>query len=294
MKALTELWAYISQPEIWISLSEVILKIIFIIILGIIINKIGNKIVERTFSSRKHIRINMSDRREKTLSKLLKNVLVYVIGFIVIVMVLETMGVPVSTLLAGAGVAGLAIGFGAQSLVQDIISGFFIIFEDQFSVGDYIKIENFEGTVEEIGFRTTKLEAWTGEQYVIPNGDITFVTNYSIHNGLSIVEINIPYENDVQQVERLLDGIIAQLPNKYEEFVGAPEINGVTKLEMSNFVIRVIAETSPGSQWAGERIIRKEVKDQLFKHDIDIPSPRIVVYSRNSEEEDNRVRKGAH
>lgn len=262
--------------------------------MAVIINKVGRRIIERTFKERRHSPIQLSNRREQTLSKLLKNVLVYLLSFIVIVMILDTFGVPVSTLLAGAGVAGLAIGFGAQSLVKDVISGFFIIFEDQFSVGDYILINNLEGTVEEIGLRTTKVQSWTGEQHIIPNGDISMVTNYSIHNGISVVEINVPYENDIKQVEILLDEIIAGLPNKYEEFVGIPEINGVTNLELSNFVIRVIAETLPGSQWAGERIIRKEVKDQLFQEGIEIPSPRIVVYSRDSQEDDNQVRKGAN
>src|SRR5690625_7984093 len=111
-------------------------------------------------------------------------------------------------------------------------------------------------------------------------------TNYSIHNGTSVVEINVPYENDIKQVEVLLDEIIAGLPNKYEEFVGIPEINGLTNLELSNFVIRVIAETLPGSQWAGERIIRNEVKDQLFQEGIDIHSTSIFVYLYDSEEYD--------
>lgn len=292
METLMQIWDYISKPVIWVSLGEMFLKIVIIIILGMILNKIGGGIIERAFLNRKHLRVHMSNRREQTLSKLLKNVLIYLITFIVIVMILETFGVPVSTLLAGAGVAGLAIGFGAQSLVKDIISGFFIIFEDQFSVGDYITVDGVEGTVEEIGFRTTKLAGWTGEQYVLPNGSINLVTNYSIHNGLSVVEINVPYENDIPHVELLLEEIINTLPDKYDVFISPPEIHGVTNLELSNFVIRVIAETSPGSQWAGERIIRKEVKEQLFNHGIEIPSPRIVVYSRQNEQEENHLRKG--
>ena len=291
METFTEIWDYISKPAIWVGLGEIFLKIIIIIILGMILNKIGGWLIERAFSNRKHLRVHMSDRREQTLSKLLKNALIYLIAFIVIVMVLETLGVPVATLIAGAGVAGLAIGFGAQSLVKDIISGFFIIFEDQFSVGDYITIDGLEGTVEEIGFRTTKLAGWTGEQYVLPNGSINFVTNYSIHNGLSVVEINVPYENDIPHVEQLLEKIIASLPNEYDIFISPPEIHGVTNLEMSNFVIRVIAETLPSNQWAGERIIRKEVKEQLFNHGIQIPSPRIVVYSRQEEQEGKGLRK---
>lgn len=288
METLTEIWDYISKPAIWVSLGEMFLKIIIIIILGMILNKIGGRLVERAFSNRKHLRVHMSDRREQTLSKLLKNVLIYLITFIVIVMILETLGVPVATLIAGAGVAGLAIGFGAQSLVKDIISGFFIIFEDQFSVGDYITIDGLEGTVEEIGFRTTKLAGWTGEQYVLPNGSINFVTNYSIHNGLSVVEINVPYENDIPQVEQLLEELITDLPNRYDIFISPPEIHGVTNLELSNFVIRIIAETLPSNQWAGERIIRKEVKEQLFNHGIQIPSQRIVVYSRQQEQEEGK------
>src|SRR5699024_5251174 len=101
-----------------------------------------------------------------------------------------TLGLPIGSLLAGAGVAGLAIGFGAQNLVRDVISGFFIVFEDQFSIGDYVEVSGAEGTVEEIGLRTTKVQSWTGEQNVIPNGNITQVINYSIHNGLAIVDIN--------------------------------------------------------------------------------------------------------
>jgi len=295
LHSIEKLWEYLSQPEVWISFGEIILKIFTIIMLGIIINKIGKRIIERAFLNRRHLPIQISSRREQTLSKLLTNILMYLIAFIVIVMILDILGVPISTLLAGAGVAGLAIGFGAQSLVKDVISGFFIIFEDQFSVGDYIMIHNMEGTVEEIGLRTTKIQGWTGEQYVIPNGDISLVTNYSIHNGLAVVEINIPYENDVREVEQHLERIISDLPNKYEEFTSPPEIHGVTNLELSNFVIRVIAETWPSYQWAGERIIRKEVKEQLFKQGIDIPSPRIVVYSRDRQEDnEHHIRKGAN
>src|SRR5690625_7480604 len=122
--------------------------------MAVIINKIGRGIIERTFQERRHSPIQLSNRREQTLSKLLKNVLVYLLSFIVIVMILDTFGVPVSTLLAGAGVSGLAIGFGAQCMVKDVISGFFIIFDDKFSVVVSILINNVDGTVEDIEFST--------------------------------------------------------------------------------------------------------------------------------------------
>src|SRR5699024_11522937 len=128
---------------------------------------------------------------------LLQNVLSYVIGFIAIMMILDTFHVPIKTMLAGAGVVGLAIGFGAQSLVKDVIAGFFIIFEDQFSVGDYIETGEMEGDVEVIGLRNTKLRSYFGQQYVIPNGKQDSVTNYSVTNGFAMVEVTLPYETDI-------------------------------------------------------------------------------------------------
>src|SRR5699024_712864 len=140
-----------------------------------------------------------------------------------------------------------------QNLVRDIISGFFIIFEDQFSVGDYVVVSDAEGTVEEIGLRTTKIKSWTGEQNVIPNGNITQVVNYSIHNGLAVVDINVPYENDISTAEKIIEDVIFELPKKHKEFVGTPVIHGIQTLELSHFVIRVIAEMLPVYQWFGAR-----------------------------------------
>jgi len=284
MQVLTNIWEYLSGPEIWVKIGTVSGKIAIIVILALIIKAIGNRVIDMIFKERKNIPIQLtSSRREQTLRNLLKSVLSYIISFIVIVMVLDIFGVPIGTLLAGAGVAGLAIGFGAQSLVKDIISGFFVIFEDQFSVGDYVYVSEVEGTVETIGFRTTKIQGWTGEQYVIPNGNITQVTNYSIHNGLSVVDINLPYESDIIHAEKIITGIIENLPEKYDIFTNKPEVYGVQTLDLSNYVVRVVAETVPVYHWAGERIIRKEVKEQMYKHGIEIPSQRIVLYARDKE-----------
>ena len=200
-------------------------------------------------------------------------------------MILDVFNIPVGSLLAGAGVAGLAIGFGAQNLVRDIISGFFIVFEDQFSVGDYVTVSGVEGTVEEIGLRTTKILSWTGEMNVLPNGDITQVTNYSIRNGLSLVDINVPYESDVSEAEAIIEKVVASLPSDYDIFVDVPVIHGVQRLDQSHYVIRVIAETLPTFQWKGERIIRREVQDKLYKSGIEIPSPRLVMYSSEQKQE---------
>ncbi|HLR02338.1 MAG TPA: mechanosensitive ion channel family protein [Virgibacillus sp.] len=279
---INELWHYLSGPELWALIAESILKIIFILIVSMVIIRIGKKLIDRLFSGSTKKRTQLTERREKTLSKLVQSILKYVVWFIAIVMILDSgFGLEIGPLIAGAGVVGLAIGFGAQNLVRDILSGFFIILEDQFAVGDYIFTADVEGTVEEIGVRTTKIVAWTGETNVIPNGNITQVTNYSVSNGLAIVDINIPYEADIVHAENIIEDIIKDLPDKYEEIISTPVIHGVQSFETSYFVIRVIADTTPVYQWYGARVIRKEIKERLYSEGIDIPSPRLVMYKRD-------------
>ncbi|WP_234028472.1 mechanosensitive ion channel family protein [Lentibacillus sp. Marseille-P4043] len=282
MDEVNKLWEYLTGPKLWLTIAEGFIKIVLIIVLAMLVVRVGKNVIERLFKNKQRGPFRITERRETTLKKLVQNTLTYTVYFAALIMLLDNVfGFKVGALLAGAGVAGLAIGFGAQNLVRDIISGFFIIFEDQFSVGDYINTSNVEGTVEEIGIRTTKIMSWTGEQHVIPNGNVTQVTNYSVHNGLAVVDINVPYESDITAAEKIIEEMAMELPDKYEEIVGTPEIIGVQTLELSHFVIRVIAETLPVYQWAGARIIRKEVKERLYKEGIEIPSPRLVMYSRN-------------
>ncbi|AVR01010.1 mechanosensitive ion channel protein MscS [Oceanobacillus iheyensis] len=278
-------WHYLKGPDLWLLIGGKILQVILIIVLALIVVRVTRNVVDRLFKKREKGPIRITERRENTLKKLIKNVVAYIVYFIAIIMILDNVfGFQVGALLAGAGVAGLAIGFGAQNLVRDIISGFFIIFEDQFSVGDYVGVAGIEGTVEEIGLRTTKVLSWTGELNVLPNGNVTQVINYSVHNGLSIVDVNIPYESNVNDAENAINNIVATLPDKYDFIVGVPEIIGVQNLDVSHFTIRIIADTLPGFQWAGERNIRKEIQNQLYNAGIEIPAPRIVMYSGNDKE----------
>ena len=256
-----------------------------IILFAFIVRNIGYRVIDIIFKDKKTIPIRLtSNRREQTLKNLSKNILSYVLLFIVVLMILDIFDVPIRTMLAGAGIAGVAIGFGAQSLVKDVIAGFFIIFEDQFSVGDYIEIGAIEGDVEVIGLRSTKLRSFYGQTYVIPNGQINIVTNYSASNGYAMVEINIPYETNIVKVENMIKHILPTFKTNYPDvFVDEPFIQGVTALELSNYVLRVRAETFPVMQWEGARLIRKDVKAYLFEHGIEIPSPRMVVYSKDNE-----------
>src|SRR5699024_12490246 len=157
-------------------------------------------------------------------------------------------------------------GFGYQKLIMDVIGRLFIIIENYFFVGDYIVISEIEGDVVMIGMRNIILRSYFGQTYIIPNGYIEVLTNYSSSNGFAMVEINIPYESDILSVEKLVAKTLVVLPEKYHDiFVGMPEIDGVQALELSNYILRVRAETLPVMQWEGARIIRKEVKEKLFE-----------------------------
>ena len=283
-KQLDRLWEYFSNPDLWLAILGGAVRIILIILISWLVVRIVRKIVDKLFVQRRHGPIQIPKRREDTLKKLIKSVVAYVVYFMAIVMVLQVFNFEIGPLLAGAGVAGLAIGFGAQNLVRDIISGFFIIFEDQFSVGDYVLAAGIEGTVEEIGLRTSKIVSWTGELNIVPNGNIDQVINYSARNGLAVVDVNVPYESDIAQVEQVIHEVAETLPDKYEYIISVPEIIGVQDLDVSHFVVRVIAETEPVFQWAGARNIRKEIQDKLYKSGIKIPSPRIVTYSEEQME----------
>lgn len=164
----------------WMEIGLAALQIVLILVIGRYVVKIAKRTVE-AFVARTTVKPDKFDqRRIQTVGKLVSNILSYGLNFIIILLVLEKLGIPIMPLLAGASVLGLAVGFGAQSLVKDVLNGFFIIFEDQFGVGDVIQTGNFKGTVEQIGLRMTRIRSATGEQYIIPNGLITEVTNFSM------------------------------------------------------------------------------------------------------------------
>lgn len=287
LKILEDMWnqayEYITNVELWINLGQGILKIFLILIISTIFIRIGKLAIGKIFLFRGKSPLRISERRENTLAKLLENILTYVVYFISIVMVLEAMSINVGALLAGAGIVGLAVGFGAQSLVKDIITGFFIIFEDQFSVGDHIRVASFEGTVEEIGLRTTKIKNWTGELHILPNGSIIEVTNFSIHNSMAVVDISISYETDIPEAERIVQELLNEVADKYEEIVTPPELLGIQNLAASEVILRVVCEVQPMSHFKISRLLRKDIKLRLDEHGIEIPYPKMVMYNRKEQ-----------
>lgn len=266
------------NEDTWLNLGGAVLKIVAIMVIANIIVRIGKVAIHNIFKIRDLSPLNTTERREDTLSRLLDSVVTYVVYFIAIMMILSVLGIDVKALIAGAGVVGLAVGFGAQSLVKDIISGFFIIFEDQFSVGDHIRIGTFEGNVETIGLRTTKIKSGTGEVHILPNGSITQVTNFSLNNSLAIIDIPISYGEDIERAEKVIGEALETMPSQYEELTKAPELLGIQTMGPTEIVLRVVAETLPMKQAGVSRAIRKDIKIVLDEHGIKAPNPNLFMY----------------
>jgi moderate conductance mechanosensitive channel len=274
------------NEDTWIAIGEGALKIIAILIITNILIRIGKVAIRNVFKLRSHTQnlIRTSDRRNETLERLLDNVLTYVIYFISFMMILSVFDIDVKGLIAGAGIVGLAVGFGAQNLVKDIITGFFIIFEDQFSVGDHVRIGTFEGTVETIGLRTTKLKTWTGEVHILPNGSITQVTNFSVNNSVAVVDIAIAYGEDLDKAEKAIGELLETLPSQYEDLEKPPQLLGIQTMGPTEVVLRVVAETLPMKHAGVARMLRKDIKTHLDEQGIKIPYPKLVMYSSGTEQ----------
>lgn len=286
---ITSIQTKFMQEEMWIDVGLVVLKILLIMIFTGVVVKIAKMIIRKVFAVRMRTPLRYSERRQNTMLKLLENVVTYVVYFAAILAILSELEIEVAGVLAGAGVLGLAIGFGAQNLVRDVITGFFIIFEDQFSVGDYVRIGQAEGSVEEIGLRTTKVKGWNGEIHIFPNGTIVEVVNFSINNSVAIIDVSVAYETNISKVEELIKEFLGTLPGKYEQLVKEPELLGVQNLAASEVILRITAETKPMQHYAISRIIRRDLKLFMDEQGIEIPYPKMVMYQKRDGNVDSGI-----
>ncbi|NOJ71921.1 mechanosensitive ion channel family protein [Paenibacillus alvei] len=277
------IWNWLTDMATWEMLFVKCIKIVLIILVTRIVIRIVHRMINHAIVKQEKSRINGNPRRLVTVGKLLKNMTSLAMNFIMILVVLSEFNVNLAPLLAGAGVVGLAIGFGAQSLVKDVMTGFFIILEDHFAVGDVIQVGSFQGTVEMIGLRSTRIHSWTGEVHVIPNGSITEVTNYSLNNSIAVVDVSIAYEENVDKAIQVMNQTLEGLPERNENVVKTPQVLGVQTLGPSEVTIRVIAECRPFTQSGVVREINAEMKRALEQEGIEIPYPRLVTYQRTEQ-----------
>ena len=266
----TMVWDYFTDPKLWDFIVIASLKSLLILIVSWFVVTVGKKIIANVFSLRMKTPLHYSERRQKTILKLLQNVLSYLVYFSAITGILSAVDIEVAGLLAGAGIASVAIAFGAQSLVKDIISGFFIIFEDQFGVGDYIKLNTTEGTVYEIGLRTTKIKGPTGEQHIIPNGSIGTVINYSVNDTSTTIDFIVPTTAKIEQVEVEVKKYLNTLTEQHKELTKTPELMGIQNFTPDAVTMRIKIETLSMQHTKMSRIIKKDLLGMLEKYGVTI------------------------
>lgn len=261
-----------------IAVKLIVTLIIFMI--GRLIIALFKGIIKKTVTKNSKI----SPRKAKTIGAVTTSVVKYTAYFVLICILLNYWGVNTSSLLTLGGVATVAVGLGAQNIIQDIMTGAFILMEDQFGVGDIISTEGCTGVVVSIGLRTTVLRSMDGNMHIIPNGQIKIVTNMSKEFNRGIVDICVAYEENLDRVLGILDDEMEKIySNEHiDGLISKPVVLGVEELGDSGIRIRISADCNIGRNWDVERQIRRLVKNRFDKEGVEIPFPQVVVSRKES------------
>lgn len=254
---------WITNVDMWTNVMFSSIRIVVLFIVTRIAIRVVSKIIDRSLERHQQSRINVNPRRFATVGELLKNITAVTCNFVMVLLILSEFNFKLGPLLAGAGVLGLAIGFGAQSLVKDVITGFFIILEDQFAVGDVIQTGTYKGTVEVIGLRSTRLVSMNGETHILPNGMITSVTNFSLSNALAMVDLPVKNERSLEDTVGLIKQALTGVQEENPNLMAVPDVLGIQSLSTSEYVIRIVAQCLPNTRAEVERAILEHIKQAL-------------------------------
>ncbi|MFL2128044.1 MAG: mechanosensitive ion channel family protein [Ruoffia tabacinasalis] len=258
-----------------IYFGTILLRLIIITIIFLVVKYIIESFFDANPAGRISIRGKQSPQRIKTINTLLRNFSMYILYFLFIYYLLTALGFPVGTLLAGAGIAGVAIGLGAQDLINDMINGFFIIFENHFEVGDFVQIpaEEITGTIEDVGIRTTTIQAASGDKFYIPNSLITTVNNKSRSTRQVTIEIPVADETEFKTFEAEMEDITQMIYEKYNEVMrDEPSIVGFVRGVDQTFNYRIAFTVATGEDYMHTSIFYREYLFALQEQDFKIPS----------------------
>ena len=283
------------------------LAILGLLLLGLVIRWVLHKLVDRIVaraeggvlpanrftrggksaaqnSARDMVTATRRVQRAKTMGDLLKSIITGVLVAIFGTMMLSELGVNIAPIIASAGIIGLALGFGAQSLVKDFLSGIFMIFEDQYGVGDVVDVGEASGTIEAVSLRVTRLRDVNGTVWYVRNGEILRVGNMSQNWARTVLDIGVAYSEDLAKVRRVLMEVAHDLWED-DEFKGIvieePEVWGVEALTPDGVTVRVTLKTAPLEQWAVAREMRQRIKARFDYEGIEIPLPQRMVWHRD-------------
>ena len=249
--------------------GEVIFKVFIVIAFMILVRNILLFVLRS---------IKLKSRRGNTLLSLFDSLVRYAAVIIGICWSLAVAGVNVSTIFAGVGIIALIVGFGAESLIADVVTGFFILFENQYNVGDIIEIDGFRGEVSRIGIRTICVRDTGGNEKIINNSSMKNVLNRSDYQSVAVCDIGVPYEVDLDEIPEKMTRILAEIKKANEDiFIGELKYLGVEELADSCVVLRVMAEVNERDIYSGRRLLNKEMKTRLEKEGITVPYPQVNV-----------------
>lgn len=271
---MTFLLNYINHlhlEELLFNLLSKCLSLVLLLIFFALIKRVANTFLEKAiFKSLSLSR--QSQARKNTLTKLIHNLINYMLYFLLLYWVLSLLNIPVSSLLAGAGIAGVAIGLGAQGFLSDVVNGFFILFENQFEVGDTVNIATIDGNISSVGIRTTQVRGFDGTLHFIPNRNITVVSNKSRGNMRALIEIPLYSTTDLEKVNQIIDEVNKkELPN-YPQIVDKPTILGPQITPNGQFSYKVAIFTENGQQYTIYHTFYQKYQEALLKEGIALPT----------------------
>ncbi|MGT2934171.1 mechanosensitive ion channel family protein [Streptococcus catagoni] len=252
---------------IFAKLISLVLLIIFFMILKQVVNHIFEKTVTKSFTFSKQ-----TESRKQTLVRLIHNLINYILYFLLIYWVLSLLDIPVSSLLAGAGIAGIAVGLGAQGFLSDVVNGFFILFENQFEVGDTVSLAGIDGTISNVGIRTTQVRGFDGTLHFIPNRSILVVSNKSRGNMRALIEIPLFSSVDLEKVTTIISAVNEREIEHYPQIIDKPTILGPQITPNGLFSFRVTIFTENGQQFFIYHTFYKLYQEALLKEGISLPT----------------------
>jgi small conductance mechanosensitive channel len=261
------------------------MKILLIALFAMLVARLGSRAIRRavrSFRARapRSIGSVRSEQRASTLAEAIASFFRALVWGVAVMTVLDEVGINLAPLLAGAGIAGVAIGFGAQSLVKDVIAGLFFLLEDQFGVGDVVTVEGATGTVEDLTLRVTRLRSVDGTVWFVPNGEIRKVGNSSMEWSRALIDVLVPYDADLELVRRVIDEEAAALasdPEWADKILEPPEVWGVQAMEANHLIVRLVVKTAPREQYAIARELRGRISAQLRREGVRGPGATVLV-----------------
>ncbi len=222
-------------------------------------------------------------QRVHTLAPLLKNLALYALSFVVGIVVLQEVGVDVRALAVSAGVLGLAVGFGAQSLIKDVITGFFILFEGLVRVGDVIEVGGHTGVVEAIGLRVTRLRLFNGAQRIVPNGDLTQFANYNRGWARAVVDVGVTYDTDVRRALEALERVGRDWATETGLGLDAPLAQGIVRFGETEVGLRLSVKVMPAGRADAESDLRRRIKEAFDRDGLELAAPQRAIYLKPQE-----------